>query len=70
MDPRWRAVREDGSDYLGEDHPVPRAFTFVRGGTKRMGIFHPQDGAYRWIDVTAVPQCRTPGTRRTWCTRC
>jgi PAS domain S-box-containing protein len=63
MDPRWRAVREDGSDYLGEDHPVPRALRSCEVEQGIMGIFHPQDGAYRWIDVTAVPQCRMPGEK-------
>jgi PAS domain S-box-containing protein len=57
MDPRWKAVREDGSDYPGAEHPVPRAIRSCGVERGIMGVFHPDEGAYRWLDVTAVPQC-------------
>ena len=57
MDPRWRAIREDGSNLPGAEHP---AMVALRTGHPVrdvvMGVFHPQDNAYRWISVTAVPE--------------
>jgi PAS domain S-box-containing protein len=59
LDPRWRCVHEDGSDYLGQDHP---AMVALRTGkavfNKIMGIFHPSQDAYRWILITAIPLFR------------
>jgi PAS domain-containing protein len=65
LDPRWRTVREDGSDYPGDEHP---AMVALRTGVKardRLGVFNPADGNYRWLDVTAVPDCR-PGQHGPW----
>lgn len=54
--PEWRAVRGDGTDFPGEDHP---AMVSLRTGrpVKRvlMGVFHPNEMAYRWILVDATP---------------
>jgi PAS domain S-box-containing protein len=63
LDPRWRAVREDGGDFPGEDHYVPRALRSGKVERGVMGLFHPGEGRYRWVDVTAVPQFR-PGEAR------
>ena len=55
LDPRWRAVHGDGTDWPGEEHPVPR--TLATGepvGPETMGI-HAPDGAVRWLDVSAMP---------------
>ncbi|RIH87845.1 Phytochrome-like protein cph1 [Calidithermus terrae] len=56
LDPRWRAVREDGSDFPGEEHP---AMVALRTGQPvrdtLMGVFHPGLGEYRWISVDATP---------------
>ncbi len=60
LDPRWRAVREDLADFPGDQHPVPLALKSGRIERAVMGVFHPGDETYRWIDVTAVPQTR-PG---------
>ncbi|UCE36003.1 MAG: PAS domain S-box protein [Thermoplasmata archaeon] len=60
-DPRWKAVREDGSDFLGEDHP-----SMVALGTGNevrnviMGIFNPEKMDYNWININAIPQFK-PG---------
>ena len=60
-DPRWRAMREDGSDFPGEEHPAMEA---LRSGRRvegvRMGVYHPAEDATRWLLVDAVPQFR-PG---------
>jgi two-component system, cell cycle sensor histidine kinase and response regulator CckA len=60
-DPRWRWLREDGSDLPGDEHPVIVA---LRSGQPVpgmvMGVFHSGAGAHRWILLDAVPEFR-PG---------
>ncbi len=60
LDPRWRAIHEDGSDFPGETHP---AMVALRTGEAVrevvMGVFHPKTETYRWISINAVPQFRT-----------
>lgn len=59
LDARWRAVKEDGSDFPGEAHPVPIALETGRViRDVPMGIFHPGQNEYRWLRVTALPQFR------------
>lgn len=57
MDPRWRAIHEDGSDFPGDRHPAMEA---LRTGKPVhdtiMGVFHPVRNEYRWILVDAVPE--------------
>lgn len=54
-DPRWRAIREDGSDYPGEEHPITLALRTGRSQRNmRMGI-HKPDGQLSWINVNAEP---------------
>jgi diguanylate cyclase (GGDEF)-like protein/PAS domain S-box-containing protein len=55
LDPRWRAIHPDGSDFPGETHPVAR--TLSEGKAFRnvvMGIYHPDDKLV-WISVNARP---------------
>jgi PAS domain S-box-containing protein len=56
LDPRWHAIHEDGSDFPGETHPAMEA---LRSGQSVhnviMGVFHPQDGNFTWINVNATP---------------
>ena len=64
FDPRWRAVREDGSPLPGDDHPAMVALRTgqpVRGVL--MGVFHPGDNEQKWILVDATPRC-VPGELR------
>ncbi len=56
VDPRWRAIREDGSDFPGEEHP---AMVALRSGEVRrgvLGVFNPESRRTTWISVNAVPQ--------------
>lgn len=59
MDPRWRAIREDGSDFPGEEHA---AMVALRTGREIdsvvMGVHHPKEGRTRWILVHARPLFR------------
>lgn len=61
MDPHWKALHEDGSDFPGATFPVVEALSTgreVKGVI--MGIFVPETEEYRWVNVDAVPQFR-PG---------
>ncbi len=56
LDPRWRAIHEDGSDFPGDEHPSMQALH--SGQVVRdviMGIYNPQIKAYHWINITAIP---------------
>lgn len=60
MDPRWKSIHEDGSDFSGETHP---AMVGLKTGKEVknmvMGVFNPEDEKYRWINVNAVPQFKS-----------
>ncbi len=61
LDPRWRAIREDGSAYPGEAHPAMVALSTGRPVKDAvMGVFHPHWNTHRWLSVNVVPQFR-PG---------
>jgi len=61
VDPRWQAVREDGSAFPGNEHP---AMVALRTGQVvkdvLMGVYHPAKAEWRWIRIDAVPEFR-PG---------
>jgi PAS domain S-box-containing protein len=59
FDPRWRTIREDGTDFSGADHPsvvAMRTGVPVRGVL--MGVFHPGLEAWRWIVIDSFPEFR------------
>jgi PAS domain S-box-containing protein len=61
MDPRWKSIHEDGSDFPGDTHPSMVALKTgkeVRNAV--MGVFHPDKEKHVWININAVPQFR-PG---------
>jgi PAS domain S-box-containing protein len=59
LDPRWRAVHKDGSDYPGETHPAMEALkTGKPVEHKIMGVFRPDLEDYVWLSVSAVPEYR------------
>ncbi|MFO1196169.1 MAG: PAS domain-containing protein [Burkholderiaceae bacterium] len=55
-DPRWHAIREDGTPFPGDEHP---SMTTLRTGVAQrdvvMGVFNPRLDAYLWISVTSQP---------------
>jgi PAS domain S-box-containing protein len=57
FDPRWKTIREDGSDFPIEEHP---SMVTLRTGAEVshiiMGINHPEKNECRWIDIHAFPQ--------------
>ena len=59
MDPRWKAIHEDGSDFPGDTHPSMVAL--ATGKEVRdvvMGVFNPELEDHTWININAVPQFR------------
>lgn len=60
LDPRWRAIHEDGSPFPGETHP---AMVSLRTGQACsnvvMGVHRP-DGALTWLSINSQPLTR-PG---------
>lgn len=57
LDPRWKSIHEDGSDYPGETHPAMitlRTGKVVRNAV--MGVFNPQIDQYNWIRINAHPR--------------
>ena len=61
-DPAWRAIREDGSPFPPEEHPVVEALRTgesVRGVVQ--GIWNRAEGRHRWFLLDAVPQAGPGG---------
>jgi PAS domain S-box-containing protein len=61
MDPRWKVIHEDGSDFPGEHHPSMEALRIgksVHGVVA--GVFNPRKEDCVWLSINAIPQFR-PG---------
>lgn len=57
LDPRWRTVHEDGSDFPGSEHPSMVALLNAKPvNDVTMGVFNPKRQDYSWIKVDAFPQ--------------
>ncbi len=55
FDPRWRATKEDGTIYPGDEHPAMVALkTNEPQKDKIMGLILP-NGEQRWISINAIP---------------
>ena len=53
--PQWMALREDGSELPGSEHPAMVALRTGREiATAVMGVFNPVLASHRWIRVSAV----------------
>jgi len=56
IDPRWKSVHEDGSDYAGDTHPSMVAIKSGLAVTDAiMGVFHPLTNSQHWISIDAIP---------------
>jgi PAS domain S-box-containing protein len=56
VDPRWGAVREDGSAFPGEEHPSMVSLQTGRPVRDvKMGVFNPEIERHTWINVSAFP---------------
>ncbi len=59
MDPRWKALHEDGSDFSGDTHPAMIALATGKAvHDVVMGVFNPELEDYVWININAEPQFR------------
>ncbi|MFH1381712.1 MAG: PAS domain S-box protein [Chloroflexota bacterium] len=57
MNPRWKVIHEDGSDYPLEEQPGVIALRTGREvADVVMGVFDPEDKHLLWLNVNAVPQ--------------
>jgi len=56
FDPDWKVIHEDGSDFPGPMHPVPRAIE-KRAAERNviMGVYRPLLGDVAWLLVDAEP---------------
>jgi two-component system cell cycle sensor histidine kinase/response regulator CckA len=60
VDPRWKAIHEDGTGFPGETHPAMVALkTGKEVRNVVMGVFNPSKAEYTWINIDAVPQFRS-----------
>jgi PAS domain S-box-containing protein len=56
-DPRWKAIHEDSSDFPGDTHPAMVALITGKGVRNViMGVFHPSENEYVWININAILQ--------------
>lgn len=65
MDPRWNAIRPDGSEFPGDEHPA--MVTLRTGQPQRdviMGVLKP-DGVETWISINSEPVLKEDGTAPT-----
>jgi signal transduction histidine kinase/tetratricopeptide (TPR) repeat protein len=61
LDPCWKTIHEDGSDFPGETHPVVMALQTGKPIMDViMGIFKPNEEKYSWINICARPEFK-PG---------
>ena len=66
LDPRWHAIHEDGTPFLGETHPAMVALR--TGQTVRdvvMGVYNPATDTCGWISICAEPQFQPGATMPT-----
>jgi PAS domain S-box-containing protein len=64
MDPRWKVIHEDGSDFPGEQHPSIEALRTGKPVRSVVaGIFNPGKEDYVWLNINAIPQFK-PGEDR------
>jgi len=56
-DPRWKVVREDGSESPPEDQPAQVALRTGRPVLNvTLGVYHPDEGQTYWVVMSAIPQ--------------
>ena len=64
LDPRWKAIHEDGSPFPGEDHSLNVAAKTGKPATGEvMGIYNPRSGTYVWLSVNSTPEF-LPGEKK------
>ncbi len=62
-DPDWRAVREDGSHFPGEEHPAMIALKTGRPCRQVVMGLHLPKGGKRWLNINAEPLYHAKGSK-------
>ncbi|MCX6004792.1 MAG: PAS domain S-box protein [Chloroflexi bacterium] len=63
-DPRWKAIREDSSDFPGDTHPSMIALKKGRPVKDVvMGVFNPVDNQVHWLNINATPLFKAKGAK-------
>ncbi|MBZ0264543.1 PAS domain-containing protein [bacterium] len=55
IDPGWKTIHTDGSDFPGEDHYSMKALKTGKTCSGVMGVYNPRDNSHHWIRVYAIP---------------
>jgi PAS domain S-box-containing protein len=55
LDPRWRAIHEDGSPFPGETHPAMVSLRTGQPCSKVVMGVHKPDGTLSWISINSEP---------------
>jgi diguanylate cyclase (GGDEF)-like protein/PAS domain S-box-containing protein len=64
LDPRWKTIHEDGSDFPGEQHPAMQALASGKQVCDvMMGVLNPLLDETRWLLVSAIPQFKQGETK-------
>jgi two-component system CheB/CheR fusion protein len=59
VDPRWKTIHEDGSDFPGLSHPSMLSLASGKEiNNTIMGVFDPKQNKHKWISINAIPQFR------------
>ncbi|MEG4817042.1 PAS domain S-box protein [Microcoleus sp. K5-D4] len=58
LDPAWRAVREDGSPFPGEEHPAMVTLQTGKACSNVVMGVHKSDGSFTWISINSRPLIR------------
>lgn len=57
LDPCWKTIHEDGSEFPGDTHPAMQALLTGKPVTDVvMGVFNPKQEKMVWLLVSAIPQ--------------
>ncbi|MGY6520660.1 MAG: PAS domain S-box protein [Mongoliitalea sp.] len=57
IDPRWHAIRWDGSAYPGDQHPAMVALATGESVIGEiMGVYSPEKNTYKWILIDSLPE--------------
>ena len=63
VDPRWRAVGEDGQPFPGGEHPAMLSLLTGQGCRDVSMGLHLPDGSRRWININAEPMFQSGETQ-------
>jgi len=64
LDPEWKVIHEDGSDYPGDKHPSMVALKTGKPVLNKIaGVFNTKKKEYVWLNINAIPQFKDGETK-------